>query len=121
MLRSLETFSRLCPANFVGMKLLLEAELAAVLGQPGRAMERYICAISLANDNGNFFIHALANERAGRYSLSTLHQSQIAASYFRHSLVAYVGWSAFRKVEHLRNELKELYDEKEYEMWFDDI
>jgi hypothetical protein len=120
MLQSLEKFSQLCPANYVCMKFLLEAELAAALGQPGRAMERYICAISLAKDNGNFFIHGLANERAGRYCMSSLHQRQVAASYFNHSLLAYLGWSALRKVEHLRNELKEMYDEKEYEQWCDD-
>ena len=118
MLRSLEAFSQLCPANFVDMKFLLEAELAVVRRQPGVAMERFICAIALAKDNGNFFIQALANERAGRYCFKELHQRNVAASYFKHSLQAYTGWAARRKVEHLQGELKEMYGESDYKNLF---
>jgi hypothetical protein len=88
MLELLKSFAQWYPANFVASKLLLEAELAAVNGQVGLAMECYVCAIALAKDNGNLFIQALANERAGRYCFHSLCQRQTALSYFNHSLLA---------------------------------
>jgi hypothetical protein len=115
MLESLKSFAQWCPANFVASKLLLEAELAAVNGQVGLAMECYVCAIALAKDNGNLFIQALANERAGRYCFHSLCQRQTALSYFNHSLLAYTSWAALRKVDHLREELKSMYGTDNYE------
>jgi hypothetical protein len=120
MLELLKSFAQWCPANFVASKLLLEAELAAVNGQVGLAMECYVCAIALAKHNGNLFIQALANERAGRYCFHSLCQRQAALSYFNHSLLAYTSWAAMRKVYHLREELKSMYDTDDYERWFAD-
>jgi hypothetical protein len=115
MLESFNSFAQGCPANFLASKLLLEAELAAVNGQVGLAMECYVCAIALAKDNGNLFVQALANERAGRYCFHSLCQRQTALSYFNHSLLAYTSWAALRKVDHLREELKSLYGTDNYE------
>jgi hypothetical protein len=115
MLKSLKSFAQWCPANFGASKQLLEAELAAVNGQVGLAMECYVCAIALAKDNGNLFIQALANERAGRYCFHSLCLRQTALSYFKHSLLAYTSWAAMRKVDHLREELKSMYGTDDYE------
>jgi hypothetical protein len=115
MLEAFKSFAQGCPANFVASKLLLEAELAAVNGQVGLAMECYVCAIALAKDNGNLFIQALANERAGRYCFHSLCQRQTALSYFNHSLLAYTSWAAMRKVDHLREELKSMYGTDDFE------
>jgi hypothetical protein len=119
-LELLKSFAQWCPANVVASKLLLEAELAAVNGQVGLAMECYVCAIALAKDNGNLFKQALANESAGRYCFHSLYQRQTALSYFNHSLLAYTSWAAMRKVDHLREELKSIYDTDDYERWFAD-
>jgi tetratricopeptide (TPR) repeat protein len=118
MIRSIKKYAHWCPANFLDKKFLLKAELAAVSGQSDKAMEQYISAIALAKDNRNLFVQALANERAGRYCYTVLHQSQEAVSYFLQALFVYAEWAAHRKVDHLRAELKTMYSPEDYNKWF---
>lgn len=109
MLKQLKIYSQWCPDNFAGHKFLLEAELAVVCGQLDRAMEKYICAITMSKENRSLFVHALANERVGRFCFHTLKRRHDATNYFTQALLAYQEWNGTRKVAHLRAELFDMY------------
>jgi hypothetical protein len=118
MIRYIKKYALWCPANFSEMKLLLQAELASVNEHSEKAMELYSCAIACAKDNQSLFVHALANERAGKYCMESLRQTRDAVSFFNEALSAYKKWAAHRKVDHLRAELKDLFETEEFEKWF---
>ena len=121
MSRLLKKYALWCPANFLDKKYLLNAELAAMNGESDQAMQYYINAIALAKDNRSLFVQGVANERAGRYCLSTLHQPQEAVAYFVQALLVYEEWTAYRKVDQLRKALKAMYNDDDYNRWFRDV
>ena len=118
MVRSLRVYARLCPANFLHKKLLLEAERAALFGQRHIAIEKYICAIGTAREHRNLIALAWANERYGRYCFSILDRQDDAISHFKQALLSYDEWKGKRKVEHLRAELLDMYGEEKFEKFF---
>lgn len=118
MLRSLQTYARWCPANFIHKKLLLEAERAALFGQSDLAVEKYICAIGTAREHHNLISLAWANEKYGRYCFSVLNQQNNAILHFNQALLSYEQWKGQRKVDHLRAELISMYGHEKYEMLF---
>jgi hypothetical protein len=118
MIGYIKKYALWCPSNFLAMKILLQAELAAVKKQAENVMELYICAIALAKDNRNLFLQALANERAGRYCLQSLRRAPAAIPYFKQALSTYSEWAAHRKVDHLKAELNDLLGKEEHKAWF---
>ena len=81
-------------------------------------MENYICSITLAKECRSLFVQGVANERAGRYTFDILQDPKNASLYFKNALLVYEEWTAQRKVDHLRAELKVLYGNDEYENIF---
>ena len=118
MLRSLQTYARWCPANFLYKKLLLEAERAALFGQRDLAVEKYICAIGTARENRNLIALAWANEKYARYCCNVLDNKTDAISHFNLALLSYEEWKGQRKVDHLRSDLMSMYGNETYEKSF---
>lgn len=118
MIRLLKKYALWCPANFLDKKYMLDAELAAANGQSDQAMQFYISAIAMAKDNRSLFVQGVANERAGRYCFTTLNQPQEAVAFFMQALLVYEEWTAHRKVDQLREALKEMYGKEDYQCWF---
>ena len=117
-LRSLQKYSRWCPANFIHKKLLLEAERAASFGQIDLTIEKYICAIGTAREHRSLVTLAWANERFGRYYFNALKRHDDAIPLFNQALLLYEEWKGQRKVEHLRVELMGMYGEDKYKEKF---
>ena len=118
MIRFIKKYALWCPANFLGTKILLQAELASVKRQKEKAMGLYICAIAFAKDNRSLFVQALANERSGKFCFKTLQRPREAVSYFSQALSVYTEWGAHRKVDHLSSELKDIFGKDKFTSWF---
>jgi hypothetical protein len=92
------------PENCLGKAYLLQAELAAVMGKNREASCDYVSAISIATRFGDFMIHAIACERAARFSHG-LGDETATMCYFREAHSTYMEWGAIAKVEQLEKEI----------------
>ncbi|MEQ1692072.1 MAG: adenylate/guanylate cyclase domain-containing protein, partial [Gemmatimonas sp.] len=91
-----------CAENFEDKRLLLDAESTAV-SNPESALGKYDAAIASSERHG--FVHnaAMANELAGRLSLS-LGRRTVATVYLRAATGLYARWGALGKVRKLAAE-----------------
>lgn len=99
-----------CPVNFADKKFLVLAALASVEGDCS-AMEKYTCAISLANKGRSLSIEAIANERAARH-LQSHGEHGDAEHYLREAMSLYIVWGAKAKVDRLQKEIDVVYGNK---------
>lgn len=109
MIRLIKKYVLWAPINYYDKQVLLEAELAAVLGRNDQAMQQYTCAIALSKVSRNTLVQGLSNERAGRYCVSVLNQPERAMKYFNAALLVYGEWKAYRKVNHLQAEMTTMF------------
>ncbi|MCP4996443.1 MAG: PAS domain S-box protein, partial [Gammaproteobacteria bacterium] len=96
------------PMNFLHKYLLVEAELARVLGNDGQAREYYDQAIELAHEHQYINEEALAYDVAARFYL-TKGNLTIAHPYLREAHYAYQRWGATAKVEDLESRYPEVF------------
>eukprot|EP00977_Amphora_coffeiformis_P028339 scaffold34931_cov175-Amphora_coffeaeformis.AAC.4 len=94
-------WSLLCPENYIGRKMLIEAEIDSVEGRLDQAYEKFVCAIACSRDNP--CDHALANERFARH-LVGLGKVEKAAVFFRVSIASYRDWGGNGKAAQLEIE-----------------
>ena len=106
-LKSLKKRALRCPRNYAGKVFLIQAELAAAIGDDNRANLKFTCAIAAALENGVAMDHAVACERAGRHQLDRGDES-CATEYLRRAHNAYSVWGAAGKVAHLETEFQHL-------------
>lgn len=95
--KTMEKWANHAPMNYRHKWHLVEAEKAAVLGQPETAKAHYNLAIKGAKDNEYIMDEALANER---YALLVLSQGEedIAGFIMRRARYCYELWGADAKV-----------------------
>jgi len=109
ILKFLRRWATSTPHNCLDKLFLLEAQIASVTGKNAKAYEKYTCSIALAKDSGFLFMHAFANEHAGRhlYQLGDLHA---AAPYFRKACSSYEEWGGKAKYKQLLAEVERMYE-----------
>ena len=90
------------PDTFGGPHALVEAEVAALDGDPVRAMEGFDRALDAADRADLVDQRALIAERAGRFHLEQ-GRDRIAGSYLREARAAYADWGAWAKVTALES------------------
>ncbi len=105
--KQLKKWVRSAPENHRHKYLLVEAELARVLGRTQKAGELYEKAIDLAAAGGFVSEAAIGCEAAARFFLGT-GQTRIARTYLDDALREYGVWGAVAKVNHLENEYSDL-------------
>ena len=89
-----------CAENFQHLLELIEAELARIKGDPGRAMDYYDRAVASATRNGFPLMVGLANECAARFYLEH-NKERFAALYLRDAQQAYIESRATGKASDL--------------------
>lgn len=110
-IKKLKQYSLYTPENCLGKAFLLQAELAAVMGRAQEAKCHYVSAISVATRYGDYMMHAVACERAGRFSCECGDETA-ATRYFREACLAYNEWGAIAKVRQMEREMSELFVQK---------
>ena len=96
-----------CPANFLHLKLLMQAELARLDGRAEAALRLYEQAMDAARANEFWRDEAMANELAARHLLGS-DRRKAAEGYLRAACHLYERWGARRKVERLKEEFAQL-------------
>lgn len=96
-----------CPENFLHKYLLVEAEIARIMGQDLEAIELYDRAIASATENNFIQNEALGNELAAKFWLEK-NKEEIAQIYLRKAHYGYQLWGAQRKVEDLAEKYPQL-------------
>ncbi|HLV65659.1 MAG TPA: AAA family ATPase, partial [Polyangiaceae bacterium] len=102
-LARLRAWADAAPRNHAHRCALLEAELAATVGDAGEALEGYERAIALAAEHGFVQDEALANELYGSFHRAR-GRTKVARLYFTEAAYAYERWGATAKVEALTAE-----------------
>lgn len=97
--RRMEHWAALAPMNYAQKLHLMDAEMHALRGDIGAALEAYDQAIATARENGFIHEEALANECAARFFLDQK-RPKIARVYAQEARRAYVRWGATEKVRH---------------------
>jgi hypothetical protein len=105
-LRRIRYWAQHAPHLFLCRQYLLEAEIAAVLGDHASVYSKYVAAIAQATYSGSIFQIALGNELAGKYYLLERNDKETAMPFLREALHHYERWGAKAKVEHLARELR---------------
>lgn len=90
-------WSRDAPMNHQHRLLLLEAEMARVLGNKAHALEQYDRAIAQAKTNHYLHEEALANERAAQFYWDW-GKTKLAEAYLQEAYYGYARWGAKAKV-----------------------
>ncbi|MFQ5571166.1 MAG: AAA family ATPase, partial [Rhodothermales bacterium] len=98
--RKLRVWADCCPANYRHKYLLIEAEIARLLGNDLDAQDLYDQAVESARNSNFLHIEALANELAARYWLDK-GKGKIAGVYLREAHYGYSLWGATAKAAHL--------------------
>jgi PAS domain S-box-containing protein len=101
--KKLRKWAKFAPANNLHKAALVEAELARVRGDQGRARESYDEAARLAHEHQFMQDEALAYELAGKYYLER-GLEDLARHYLRSAQRAYQNWGARVKVQHLEKQ-----------------
>ena len=96
-----------CPANFLNIYLLVEAEIARISKRWQEAMELYDRAIASARENEFIQNEALANELAAKFWLAR-DKTDFAQLYMRKARHCYQLWGAKGKVQHLDDNYPQL-------------
>jgi predicted ATPase/serine phosphatase RsbU (regulator of sigma subunit) len=94
------TWAEASPANHAHRNALVSAELAALVGEPDRALDLYDQAIKLARENGFPQHEALANEHAARFHLRK-QRTAVARAYMQEAWYGYQQWGAKAKLKQL--------------------
>lgn len=102
-LARLRAWADASPENHAHRCALIEAELAATLGNVGEALAHYDRAITLAAEQRFVNDEALANELCARFHQAH-GRSNVARLYFTEAAYAYGRWGATAKVEALTAE-----------------
>ncbi|MDM8558642.1 AAA family ATPase [Thiotrichales bacterium HSG14] len=98
--KKMKTWAENCPENFLHRYLLVEAEIARVLGKGLEAMDLYDRAITAARENAFIQNEALANELAAQFWLEK-NKEEFAQIYLKKAHHGYQQWGAKTKVEEL--------------------
>ena len=107
---TVKTFDRWAqesPHNIVHRFHLLKAELASVLEKNDEAGRHFLCAVSVARYEEDWFTNALASERFALHLLR-MDEEDKAKRYLLESLECYEKWGAVAKGKQLRSFLIEL-------------
>jgi PAS domain S-box-containing protein len=104
---------RFSPSNSNHKIALVEAELARIKGDFGRAREQYDEAARLAHENKFTQDEALAYELAGRFYLNR-GQEELAQHYLRNAAYAYDQWGALAKVTAMEEKYPFLLEQAEH-------
>jgi len=96
-----------CPANFLHLYQLIEAEIARVSGKDWLAIEFYDQAIAAAKENQFIQDEALANELAAKFWLSK-NKSKLAKPYLLDAYYNYQNWGAKTKLTNLKQNYSSL-------------
>lgn len=102
-LRRMKRWADHCPANFLHLQQLMQAELDRLDGKVAAALQGYEQAAESARAGGFRRDEAMANELAGRHLLAA-GRRKAADGYLRAARSLYDSWGARRKVEHLEAE-----------------
>jgi predicted ATPase/signal transduction histidine kinase/GAF domain-containing protein len=105
--RHMERWSQLCPANFLALHVLVEAERARLGLVTADALDLYDQAIAAAADQRLLKVEALANELAGGYWLGRNRQ-ELALVYLGRARDLYAHWGGSLKVAALEQVHPEL-------------
>ena len=106
----LADWSRYAPMNHQHRVLLLDAEMARVLGDKAQALEQYDRAIAQAKTSHYLHEEALANERAAQF-YREWGKSKLAEAYLQEAYYGYARWGAKAKVLDLERRFSESLDE----------
>ena len=106
-LRRMRRWANHCPANFLHLSLLMEAELARLAGRVEPALRLYDQAVEAARRNEFRRDEAMANELAARHLLAA-DRRKAAEGYVRAARNLYEGWGARRKVAQLEEEFLQI-------------
>lgn len=89
-----------CPENFSHLSYLLEAQIARIEDQPGKAIQMYDHAIQKARENNFILYEGLACELAAQFYF-LINKTAFAALYLRDARVAYLNCRATGKASEL--------------------
>ncbi|MGE5506143.1 MAG: AAA family ATPase [Actinomycetota bacterium] len=103
ILKKLDGWAGLNPANFQHKAMLVRAEIASCLGEAMAAVENYAGAIRSAAAHGFVQVHALANELAGKF-YAARKIDMAASGHFRAAHHGYMLWGAPAIAERLADE-----------------
>jgi predicted ATPase/class 3 adenylate cyclase len=106
-LRRMARWAKNCPANFLHLQLLMQAELARLAGGSEKALALYEQAMEAARTAEFRRDEAMANELAGRHLLAA-GRAKAAEGYLRAARTLYERWGAHRKVAHMEAEFPHL-------------
>jgi PAS domain S-box-containing protein len=100
----LEVAAAFCPANYLHLYLLVEAERARDAARFSDAAALFDRAIDAAAESGTLYVEGTASEWAGRFWLAQARED-LAAPYLERARRAYGRWQAHAKVRALDDEL----------------
>ena len=106
--RKMRTWARYGPANCRHRYSLVEAELARVLGENGKARELYDAAVKQAQEHEYLPELSVAHEVAARFYLS-LGQPAYAGEHLRAAHRTYQTWGALGKVRQIERRHPQLF------------
>lgn len=106
-LRRMTRWAANCPANFLHLQYLMQAELDRLEGRVNSALQGYEQAMESARESGFRRDEAMANELTARHLLAC-GRRKAAEGYLRAARNLYEGWGARRKVAHLEEEFATL-------------
>jgi len=95
-----QLWSKNCPENYLHKYLLIEAELAGIIGKEEKAGFLYDQAIESAQENRFNQNQGIACELAGQFHLSHGRKT-VACMYLSEAHRCYIKWGAEAKVKHL--------------------
>ncbi|MGM0875329.1 MAG: AAA family ATPase [Bacillota bacterium] len=99
-LRKLEKYAKLSPVNYECKKMLVKAELAAILGNKIDAEKYFDEAIRSSEENHFIQLVALCNEAAGCFYAKSK-KDKIASLYFSDAYNSYLKWGATKKAHQM--------------------
>lgn len=103
----LEHWATHCPANYEFKRLLANAEMSRLRGEPGPAMVHYESAIAAAQQGGFIQWQALANERAALF-WEGRGIGQVAQTYWQQAYNSYDEWGADAKTQAMEDRFRQL-------------
>ena len=106
-LRRMARWAAHCPANFLHLQRIMQAELARLDGRVESAVRLYEQAMDAARASEFLRDEAMANELAARHLLAASRR-KAAEGYLRAARHLYERWGARRKLERLEQEFPEL-------------
>ncbi|QLE56488.1 ATP-binding sensor histidine kinase [Nostoc sp. TCL26-01] len=105
--KSMETWARHAPMNYLHKYQLVQAETYRVLGQNYEAGDWYDRAITGAKENGYFQEETLSHELAAKFYLAW-GKEKIAAGYMQEAYYGYARWGAKAKTDDLEHRYPDL-------------